>query len=1096
MKQSEFDRVLQLDWDPPLFDAEDLAYLRNADFSGFYVAYHEHGAVKWSTTNHHGHFSLTSQGGRWSILHFCFECAPGACVESQDAVYVYMKGRGLLRRYGRQFDAGAWLDRLLPAPASRQSKGVDKLVLGLRLNTAKDARFPHRGLTALPCTVPNAIHDGTVAVRHKTFKSVLGWLEARVEAGIPQSDDMLILLRSMDREFDGSEARLSLTDAASRLSLERLLDLGAVLLAENDDGVELVRVGEPVNPTVRWEPADDDTLSLCVLDDDDNDLTKGVFRLGDGCVLVERFKDGLWLRWVVSSEYELGVLLSAANVPIAAEDVHSVRQVLNERGDARLPLPPPPIGTKVIRPKPRAIVTTEPAPKKGKPAHGRVRVRFEYDGHDLSGGRRLFATVKGDGEDVVEIHRDLAEEARVHGTLKDAGLALVESEGPGYVFETGAPASPARTAVAIMEPLQALGIDVRNSALEAYTLLEPDEEIGLALSDAADGGHRVQVIVRLEGVEVDLLELIAGLLADGSLSLTPIPGEDECARIPVEISRGRIVPLSLGAVRKILEPIADLLATNLKRGRLVVRGSALLAIQHAQSEHGFRVKADSRAADLFAILREPQKEVPPPTGMTGTFWEHQYQGYQWLALLSRCGFGGLLADDTSLGKTLQVLSHILHEKESGRLNRPVLIVAKVVAVEHWIKNASTFTPGLTIANLSGPWSPSRLLGGLHSDIILTTYGQFVRRRDDFLTKRYALLVLDEPEDCSNPRNHTWQTARDILAPRKIPISATPLDNSLSQVWALLELAEPGCLGSLQRFRDTYIVPIEVNKDGTRLDELRRRLGPLILRRRRSDVSKSLPSVVTQTVEVDLTGDHRVLYETIRAPLEREVRDIIRIKGLQRAKGDVFRLIQSLRALCCSAELLRDKHPNTLGDSEKETAFYDLVSHLHSEGRYMVVFSYFESMHQIIARRLTDMGIASLTISGKSGSAQAREKLRTAFNAGEVQVLLVTIKAGKSAMELQKADTVIFYDKWWTASAIQQAVDRVAREGQVNEHVTVYSFEVRNSIETHMNRIAAKKGELADALLDGRAFESATMTEDDLLALIAPLPPVEASLLRA
>ncbi|MFF7292539.1 SNF2-related protein [Microbacterium sp. NPDC008134] len=477
--------------------------------------------------------------------------------------------------------------------------------------------------------------------------------------------------------------------------------------------------------------------------------------------------------------------------------------------------------------------------------------------------------------------------------------------------------------------------------------------------------------------------------------------------------------------------------------------------------------------------------VPParmPQGITAELRAYQKEGFDWLAFLWEHRLGGILADDMGLGKTLQVLTLIAHARESGE-RRPFLVIAPTSVAGAWKSEAARFAPGLTV-QVRGATRSSGLAEPFGTDVVVTTYAIARLDADAFAAVEWAGIVLDEAQFVKNPATKLHRAISGFRSDVTIAVTGTPLENSLSELWALLRLTAPGLFPSARKFRERYIQPIEQgkvpeNEEGgpyrqRRLAHLRRRIRPLVLRRTKELVASDLPPKQELILEVELSSAHRALYEAV---LQRERQKVLGLlPDLDRNRFIVFRSLTLLRMLSLSPALI-DANDRRIG-SRKLDVLLERVAELQEEGHRALVFSQFTSFLDLAAERLSAAGVPYAHL---DGSSRSREAIIDGFRDGVQPVFLISLKAGGFGLTLTEADYVFLLDPWWNPAAEAQAVDRTHRIGQ-SAQVFVYRMISVGTIEEKVLDLQRRKARLFSAVMDDDALFAQALTAEDIRGL--------------
>ena len=482
---------------------------------------------------------------------------------------------------------------------------------------------------------------------------------------------------------------------------------------------------------------------------------------------------------------------------------------------------------------------------------------------------------------------------------------------------------------------------------------------------------------------------------------------------------------------------------------------------------------------LLSLQQLPTPD--PPASVRATLRPYQLDGYHWLALLWDHQLGGVLADDMGLGKTLQALTMAARALEAGTLGGaagPMLVVAPTSVVSTWANEAARFCPELRVATITETERRSgRTVAEIAADSHLVVTSYALLRIDDeaYRAQRWSGLVLDEAQFVKNHRAKTYQAARRIEAPFRLAITGTPLENSLMDLWAILSLAAPGLFPNPQRFTDVYRTPIESGNDPEKLETLRRRIRPLMLRRTKEQVARDLPPKIEQTIEVTLNPAHRRVYDQ---HLQRERQRVLGlIDDVARNRVAIFRSLTLLRRLSLDASLVDERHAGKVRSS-KIDVFVEQLDDVVAEGHRALVFSQFTGFLSLVRARLDEAGVGHVWLDGRTRNRQRRID---DFREGDAPVFLISLKAGGVGLTLTEADYVFLLDPWWNPAAEAQAVDRTHRIGQ-DKTVMVYRLVATDTIEEKVVALQQRKRDLFTRVVDEGALQSNALTADDIRGL--------------
>jgi len=464
-----------------------------------------------------------------------------------------------------------------------------------------------------------------------------------------------------------------------------------------------------------------------------------------------------------------------------------------------------------------------------------------------------------------------------------------------------------------------------------------------------------------------------------------------------------------------------------------------------------------------------------PSTLQADLRDYQREGFAWLARLAHWGVGACLADDMGLGKTLQALALVLLRAPHG----PTLVVAPTSVCLNWAAEAARFAPTLNV-KIYGTGDRAAMLDSAGPfDLVITSYGLLQLESERFTKPHWHTIVLDEAQAIKNAATKRSQAVMALQGDFRMVATGTPLENHLGELWNLFRFINPGLLGSHEQFNLRFAGPIERQQDhraevGAR-NRLRRLIGPFILRRTKAQVLTELPARTEITLEVDLSAEETALYESLR----REALDKLAAIDVpaDRKSMQILAEIMKLRRACCNPNLVA---PDLKLQSSKLAAFAHLVDGLLENRHKVLVFSQFVDHLSLIREHLERKGIRYQYLDGSTPMAQRKQAV-DAFQAGEGDLFLISLKAGGVGINLTAADYVIHMDPWWNPAVEDQASDRAHRMGQLRP-VTIYRLVARHTIEEGIVDLHGHKRELADSLLDG-SDTAARMTAEDMLAML-------------
>jgi superfamily II DNA or RNA helicase len=479
-----------------------------------------------------------------------------------------------------------------------------------------------------------------------------------------------------------------------------------------------------------------------------------------------------------------------------------------------------------------------------------------------------------------------------------------------------------------------------------------------------------------------------------------------------------------------------------------------------------------RIEQLGRRLRElaGPREEPEPPGLAGTLRAYQRRGLAWLRDLCELGLGGCLADDMGLGKTVQVIA--LHLARRGG---PILVVCPASLIGTWEGELRTFAPAERARRYHGGGRGLDHLGP--SEVTLTTYGVLRRDAVRLAEVEWDLVVADEAQQIKNAASAAARELRRLPARARIALTGTPVENGLLDLWAILDWTTPGLLGARQAFADRTAA-IANDEDEEAAARLRQLVQPFMLRRRKSDpgVAPELPPRIESDHLVALTPEQVGLYEAVVQETEAAIRSS---EGIQR-RGLVLKLITMLKQVCNHpAQYLREKGP-LAGRSGKLEALDDLLDVILADDESMLVFTQYVEMGRLLERHLKGRCATAFLHGGVP--VRRRDEMVRRFQAGEVPVLLISLRAGGFGLNLSRATQVVHFDRWWNPAVEDQATDRAHRIGQ-DRTVQVHRLVTEGTVEDRIASLLSRKRDLAERVVGAGEAWVSELSDDELGRLV-------------
>ncbi|MDX3226245.1 DEAD/DEAH box helicase [Streptomyces sp. ME19-01-6] len=484
-------------------------------------------------------------------------------------------------------------------------------------------------------------------------------------------------------------------------------------------------------------------------------------------------------------------------------------------------------------------------------------------------------------------------------------------------------------------------------------------------------------------------------------------------------------------------------------------------------------------AELADRIRAPESRKPvfPPAALAATLRGYQQRGLAWLADMCELGLGGCLADDMGLGKTITLLALHLHRQTDPACAGPTLVACPASLLGNWQREAVRFAPTIPVRRYHGG---ERHLDDLaHDELVLVTYGVLRRDRAELAAVPWSLIAADEAQHAKNPYSATARELRALPARARVALTGTPVENNLSELWALLDWTTPGLLGTLTAFRERYARVVESGEDPAAAARLSHLVRPFLLRRKKSDpgIAPELPRKTETDRIAALSTEQASLYEAV----VRETMDRVRAsEGIAR-RGLVLGLLTGLKQICNHpAQYLRQSGPLT-GRSGKLDLLDELLDTITAEGESALVFTQYTQMARLLERHLTERGRTPLFLHGGTPVAR-REEMVTAFQSGEAPVFLLSLKAAGTGLNLTRATHVVHYDRWWNPAVEDQATDRAYRIGQ-DRPVQVHKLITEGTVEDKVAKLLETKRGLADSVVGSGEAALTELTDDDLAELV-------------
>ncbi len=513
---------------------------------------------------------------------------------------------------------------------------------------------------------------------------------------------------------------------------------------------------------------------------------------------------------------------------------------------------------------------------------------------------------------------------------------------------------------------------------------------------------------------------------------------------------------------QVLQQLRESIRTE--EGTIHVPKNQGLIIQN-QLEKSNATFSESFQTMVQDLIHPERYQAQLPKGLNATMRDYQKQGFRWLKMLGHYQFGGILADEMGLGKTLQTIAFLLSEKEE-RKSFSALIVAPASLIYNWQAEVRKFAPSLSIQVINGNKKEREELLAKDTDIRVTSYASLRQDLANYQSQKIDYLILDEAQMVKNSSTKTAQALRELAVPQRFALSGTPIENNLEELWSLFATIMPGFFPTKTKFRELAA------------EEIAQMIRPFILRRDKQTVLKDLPEKTEMNLYSALTEEQKTVYLAYLRQMREEITSMDS-EAFKKNRIGILAGLTRLRQICCDPRLFIEDYQ---GGSGKLEQVKDLLVAAKENKRRVLLFSQFTGMLTILQEELAELGISTFYLRG-STKPQDRLSMVDAFNAGEKDVFLISLKAGGTGLNLTGADTVILYDLWWNPAIEEQAAGRAHRIGQKNV-VEVWRMISEGTIEERMDSLQQEKRELFQKVIQGNEEQLTKLTEEDIRMILS------------
>jgi SNF2 family DNA or RNA helicase len=777
------------------------------------------------------------------------------------------------------------------------------------------------------------------------------------------------------------------------------------------------------------------------------------------------------------------VMLAAP--PLSANDVSKVYGALSEF-QSRLAIPLPKtekeFELRKIAPTVHLKLSSEPKPYFQKTMQTKADLSFDYGQYHFPPNQSHIEIDEGGKTVVLKPDR----EAEQDSIQKLHNLGLIQISSPAESAKQFDVRGDDERLGWIqfsenIDKLRELNWQVDIDSSFVFNAVSYDGEWQYDVEEDSTGWFNLDLGIEFEGSRISLLPIIVAALQELRNPKLELSTLNVNGKFFVKMTDGRLLGLPFERVEKILSVLIDLYDREGGASRIsLAQALDLAAVNESILEGCRRLKEIATRLKNFTGIAD----VKEPADLLTELRTYQKTGFSWLQFIAEFDLGGVLADDMGLGKTVQTIAHMLAEKQDGKLtNSQFLIVCPTSVVPNWISELNRFAPKLRTTLLHGNRRAENFQHIKTSDVVITSYALLTRDLEQLKKHRWRGIIMDEAQNIKNPATKMAQSACSLEADHRICLTGTPVENHLGELWSQFHFLNPGMLGNPRVFSELFRVPIERQGNMGRQKLLASRIKPFMIRRTKLEVEKDLPPKTIIVKPTELEGHQRDLYELIRVSMHKKVQNEIASKGLARSQIAILEALLRLRQVCCDPRLVKLDKAKSVTGSSKLNALTDMLSELVAAGRKVLLFSQFTSMLDLIEPELNRLRLPFVQIRGDTKDRTTPVKR---FQAGDVPVFLLSLKAGGTGLNLTAADTVIHYDPWWNPAVEDQATDRAYRIGQ-DKPVFVYKLIASGTIEEKMLELQERKRKIADSIYHSdTAISSIKFDEKDLEYLFQPI----------
>lgn len=548
----------------------------------------------------------------------------------------------------------------------------------------------------------------------------------------------------------------------------------------------------------------------------------------------------------------------------------------------------------------------------------------------------------------------------------------------------------------------------------------------------------------------------------------------QSGRSSVRMRDGKVAVFNPDLLDEFQHVLNDCNPTQKEPGKYQIGSQHAAYLEGVAAESGIPLESPAQWRTWATAPRQLDRLSAIPLGdLENVLRPYQKQGVYWLHFLAQNGWGGILADEMGLGKTVQMLAFLRTTKSRA------LVVCPSSLIFNWQREAARFAPELRTLAIQGA-KRHELFGQIaEADVVITSYPLLRRDVDQYRGIEFGVMVLDEAQHIKNPESQNAQSAQAIEARNRFVLTGTPVENSVRDIWSIMNFLMPGYLRTRSDFKERFEQSIQSDPGGPEQRRLVQRLKPFILRRLKKGVAPELPDKIEQVAYCELSGAQQETYKKLLESTRRQVSELASTKDQNKARILMLTALLRLRQACCDLRLLGLPDVDEKEASAKLELLDELLQEALDGGHRVIVFSQFVSMLHLIRDQLT---ASETEFCYLDGSTKDRQAVVDRFQTGTVPVFLMSLKAGGVGLNLTAADTVIHFDPWWNPAVEMQATDRAHRIGQKNV-VTAYKLIARGTVEEKILALQAKKRDIINATIESEQPMMDGLTTADIEALI-------------